>query len=349
MVRENPGSDVLVQTFGGGAYRIDDVARPLALSYAAATMHFVKHQSILAAFGSHDDFSESPLRRQPAAGAGHLGAPPLVLDAEAQRHFEEIVEHREWDPLLGTRVIIGEEVPAVDPGGVEALGHGRITLVRCDPVDGTQVLSHSGDGFSTVVTMESRKNAGSPWRHYCGAIVRSDGCAISWTRSAVYTHFVVLDPRQRPTVDHVPDVLDLGMLPPFANRVLSEQRRLDVAGAGACVAAASPRRREEVVRRFGHLVTGAPYFDLRAGTPAGWALCTGLLGWMLEPSRTTIHDSIHLFPFTLLGGRVFTEDFERVDARQLFEDHAGPGAPDKIVPPYLACVFDESLDLIRGR
>jgi hypothetical protein len=346
MVGESPASDVLVQTFGGGAYRIDDIARPLALTYAAATMHFVKHQSILAAFGSHDDFSESPLRRQPSAWQGHLGAPPLVLDTEAQRYFEDVVAQREWDPLLGTRLIIGEEVAAPDAGEV---GDGRVTLVRCDPVDGTQILSHSGDGFSTVVTMESRKNAHSPWRHYCGAIVRSDGCAISWTRSAVYTHFIVLDPRHRPTPDHVPDVLDLGMLPPFANRVLSEQRRLDVAGAGACVAAASPLRRAAVVREFGQLVTGAPYFDLRAGTPAGWALCTGLLGWLLEPSQTTIHDSIHLFPFTLLGGRVFTTRFERVDVRQLFEDHAGPGAPEKIIPPYVACVFDESVDLIRDR
>jgi hypothetical protein len=216
-------------------------------------------------------------------------------------------------------------------------------------VDGTQVLSHSGDGFSTVVTMESRKNSHSPWRHYCGAIVRSDGCAISWTRSAVYTHFVVLDPRHRPAAEHVPDILDLGMLPPFANRVLSEQRRLDVAGAGACVAAASPARREAVMRNFGHLVTHAPYFDLRAGTPAGWALCTGLLGWLLEPSQTTIHDSIHLFPFTLLGGRVFTTGFEHIDARELFEQHAGPGEAEKIIPPYIACVFDESVDLIRGR
>jgi hypothetical protein len=345
MVGESPWSDVLAQTFGGGAYRIDDIARPSALTYAAATMHFVKHQSILAAFGSHDDFSESPLRRQTSAWEGHLGAPPLVLDAEAQRHFDEVVAHREWDPLLGTRVVVGEEVPAVV---LDGMGEGRLTLVRCDPVDGTQVLSHSGDGFSTVVTMESRKNPHSPWRHYCGAIVRSDGCAISWTRSAVYMHFVVLDPRHRPTVDHVPDILDLGMLPPFANRVLSEQRRLDVAGAGACVAAASPARREAVLERFGHLVTGAPYFDLRAGTPAGWALCTGLLGWLLEPSRTTIHDSIHLFPFTLLGGRVFTTDFERIDARQLFEDHAGPGETEKIIPPYVACVFDESMQLIRG-
>jgi hypothetical protein len=346
MVGESPGADVLAQTFGGGAYRIDDIARPLALTYAAATMHFVKHQSILAAFGSHDDFSESPLRRQTAAGEGHLGAPPLVLDTEAQGHFEDVVARRDWNPLLGTRVIIGEEVPAV---ALDGMGEGRVTLVRCDPVDGTQVLSHSGDGFSTVVTMESRKNSHSPWRHYCGAIVRSDGCAISWTRSAVYTHFVVLDPRHRPAAEHVPDILDLGMLPPFANRVLSEQRRLDVAGAGACVAAASPARREAVMRNFGHLVTHAPYFDLRAGTPAGWALCTGLLGWLLEPSQTTIHDSIHLFPFTLLGGRVFTTGFEHIDARELFEQHAGPGEAEKIIPPYIACVFDESVDLIRGR
>lgn len=322
----------------------DETAREWALRYAASTMHFVRRQTV------EIDYIESAtvwFKKQAITYHGHLGKPPLEVDAAAQARFEALVRDQpppDGDEDLGSILIMGEE--ATPAAGWNPHTPGRVSIFRADPIDGTSSLAHCGDGFASVVTVDSVAQAGQPWRHLAGAIVRSDGLTISWSRSAVLAHHVVLDMRPLSSLER-PRVLDYGVVPPFATRDVDEVIRADISASGATVAAHSAKRRDALRTKFPDLQVVSNHLDYRAGTTAAWQLCKGMLGFIVELNMTTIHDSAHLYPFYFLGGQVVTHDFEPVHVLELMQEHAGPDALEKVVPPYIAYSDVRSLDLVK--
>ncbi len=319
---------------------LDEQARAAALKYAATVMHYVRRET---AAWNFTDATESWMK-QTVTYHGHLGKPPKRIDQLAQVRLEEAFKLDPPSPLLGTAMLLGEEaqIPAWDPSQT-----GRSTIFRADPIDGTAALVHSGDGFSTVITVESRRDAGQPWKHFGGAIVRSDGLALSWSRRATYGHSVQLDTSQEFGLDEGVDLADLGSLPPLPSRDIDEVMRRNIARSGAAVAAQSSLRRESLLANYGRLIAAAEYFDFRAGSPAAWPLCMGMLGWVIEPNATTIHDSIHLYPYSiLLGGHVVDLQRRPINVAKTIEDHAGPESLEKVFPPYVAYFDAESLDFV---
>lgn len=322
----------------------DEIAREWALTYAASTMHFIRRHTV------EIDYIESTtgwLKRQDIAHRGHLGKPPLEVDRAAQVRFETLVQDQpppSGDENLGSVLLMGEE--ATPAAGWNSQKPGRVSIFRADPIDGTSSLAHCGDGFATVITVDTRAQPGQPWRHLAGAIVRSDGLTISWSRSVVMSHHVVLDMRPLSTHDR-PHILTYGAVPPFATRDVDEWIREDVAASGATVAAHSAKRREALREKFPDLQVVSYHLDYRAGTTAAWQLCKGMLGFIVELNMTTIHDSAHLYPFYFLGGQVVTHDFEPVHILDLMQEHAGPDALEKVIPPYIAYGDRKSLDIVK--
>ena len=279
---------------------------------------------------------------------GHPGKPPLNIDSAAQHRFLEVVQQQppseNGGEGLGDLLILGEEATVA---GWDPDQPGRTTILRADPIDGTSSLAHCGDGFASVITVESRRQPGSEWKHLGGAIVRSDGLTISWSRRQVRAHHVILDLASLTPADR-PNILDLGPVPPFAAVELDESVRHAVATSGASVAAHSAKRREALRERFPDLQVLADHLDYRAGTTAAWQLCNGMLGFIVELNATTIHDSAHLFPFYILGGQIVTHDYEPIRVIELIQDHADPKNMEKVVPPYIAFSDRKSLDLVRA-
>lgn len=328
---------------GSGAKR-DELARKYALLYAASTMHYVRRQTV------ETDYIESAnvwYKRQLVTYHGHLGKWPLEVDGAAQARFEALVRDQpppNGDDDLGSVLIMGEE--ATPPAGWNPNVPGRVSIFRADPIDGTSSLAHCGDGFASVVTVDSVAQAGQPWRHLAGAIVRSDGLTISWSRRAVLSHHVVFD-MQPLSSNECPKILDYGPVPPFATRNVEEIIREDVLASGASVAAHSSKRREALRAKLPDLQVLSKHLDYRAGTTAAWQLCKGMMGFIVELNTTTIHDSAHLYPFYFLGGQVVTHNFEPVHVLDLMQEHAGPDAIEKVVPPYFAYSDARSVDLIK--
>jgi hypothetical protein len=266
----------------------------------------------------------------------------------AQQRLEATVRSRPLPPgpeAFGTVLLMGEE--ATMSAGWDPHTPGRVTIIRSDPIDGTSSLAHCGDGYASVVTIESRRDAGQPWKHLGGAIVKSNGSTISWSRKQVLAHHVVIDMKPLPPSEP-PQILNFGAIPPFATRDIDESTRQDVALSGASVAAHRAVRREKLQLNFPQLQMAARHFDYRAGTTAAWQLCKGLTGFIVELNTTTIHDSAHLLPFFFLGGQIVTHEYESINILKLIEEHAGPDAFEKIVPPYIAFSDQQSLGLVRS-
>jgi hypothetical protein len=145
-----------------------------------------------------------------------------------------------------------------------------------------------------------------------------------------------------------PIISEYSGIPRLQSIDIDEDHRKIIAHSGAAVAAQSSKRRQQMFARYSALIAHAEFFDFKAGNPSIWQLCKGLLGWVIEPNRTTIHDSIYLYPFESLGGRVVDHDYRPIDVLRLVEEHAGPEALEKTVPPYIAYIYDDSLDFIKG-
>jgi hypothetical protein len=319
----------------------DELARRCALRYASSTMHFIRFETI---DWDHTDFPNVWFQ-EALTYHGHPGKPALAIDVAAQAHLERVVKADHQPPVLGRFLVLGEEVsqPEWNPGHP-----GIVSIVRCDPVDGTSALAHSAEGFASVVTIESRQDSGREWRHLAGAIVRSDGLAISWSRSAVLSHYVVLDLTIEPKANYTPLISNYFQVPQLRSADLGEVYRKILSDSGAAVAAQSSKRRQQMLSRYSAIITNAEYFDFKAGNPSVWQLCKGLLGWVIEPNWTTIHDSIYLWPFVSVGGKVVDHNYEPVEILKLIEEHAGPESLEKAVPPYIAYADDDSLEFIRN-
>jgi len=326
-----------------GVSHRDEFARQHALRYAACTMQFIRAET---ADWDHADFTAAWFQQQEVTYHGHMGKPPLVIDSLAQRHLEKVVGKELRGPVLGEVLFLGEEVsqPEWDPHSP-----GRVTIIRCDPVDGTSPLAHTGQGFATVVTVESRRDSGQPWKHIGGAIVRSDGRALSWSRRTVEEHHVPFDMHVPVPVGDSPIIADLDSLPQLLSRDIDEMHRKIIALSGAAVAAQSAKRRQDLLTHYAPLVADAQFFGFQGGNPSAWELCKGLLGWTIELNWTTIHDSVYLVPFTQLGGRVVDESTHSpLNILNLVEEHAGPDSLEKAVPPYIAYVYADSLEFITS-
>lgn len=321
----------------------DRLAREHALRYAACTMQFIRSET---ADWDHADFANAWFQQQQVTYHGHMGKPPLVIDALAQRYLENVVRQDPQTPELGEVLFMGEEVAQAD---WDPHRPGRVTIIRCDPVDGTSQLAHTGQSFASVVTVESRRDSGQPWKHLGGAIVRSDGRALSWSRTTVEEHDVRLDVSIRASETESPSIADLGTMPPLVSRDIDEVHRKLTALSGAAVAAQSAKRRQDLLLQYAPLISEAEYFDFQGGNPTAWSLCKGLLGWTIELNWTTIHDSIYLWPFSTLGGRIVDHYGKKINILSLIEEHAGPDALEKAVPPYISFIYDDSLDFINSR
>ena len=319
----------------------DEIARRHALRYAACTMQFIRAET---ADWDHADFANAWFQQQQVTYHGHMGKPPLVIDSLAQRYLEKIVKEEPQTPELGEILFLGEEVSQAD---WDPHRPGRVTIIRCDPVDGTSPLAHTGQGFASVVTVESRRDSGQSWKHLGGAIVRSDGRALSWSRRTVEEHHVRFDVRIRVSEKEPPSVTDLGSIPPLLSRDIDEMHRKLIALSGAAVAAQSTKRREDLLQQYASLIGQSWYFDFQGGNPSAWQLCKGLLGWTIELNWTTIHDSIYLWPFSLLGGRIVDHGGKVINILGLIEEHAGPDSLEKAVPPYISFIYDDSLEFIN--
>ena len=158
----------------------DELARTTALTYAASIMHFVRGKTVQ--FDRVEGAGEWR-QQQLVTYHGHPGKPPLNIDSAAQHRFLEVVQQQppseNGGEGLGDLLILGEEATVA---GWDPDQPGRTTILRADPIDGTSSLAHCGDGFASVITVESRRQPGSEWKHLGGAIVRSDGLTISWSR-----------------------------------------------------------------------------------------------------------------------------------------------------------------------
>jgi hypothetical protein len=316
----------------------DEIARRHALRYAAHTMQFVRAQT---AEWDHADFADAWFQQQPSTYHGHMGKPPLIIDGLAQRHLEKAVKSEPLTKELGELIVMGEEVAQAD---WDPHHPGQVSIIRCDPVDGTSPLAHTGQGFASVITVESRADSGRPWRHQGGAIVRSDGRTLSWSRRSVEEHHVDLSIRSA-EAEH-PRITNLGTMPQLMSRDIGEVHRKLIAESGAAVAAQSAKRRQDLMRHFGSLIGAAWYFDFQGGNPSAWQLCKSLIGWTIELNSTTIHDSIYLLAFQQLGGRIVGLDGSRINILDLVEEHAGPDSLEKAVPPYIAYFYDDSLEFV---
>ena len=102
------------------------------------------------------------------------------------------------------------------------------------------------------------------------------------------------------------------------------------------------------MQQYAPLIGAAWYFDFQGGNPSAWQLCKGLMGWTIELNWTTIHDSIYLWPFNLLGGHVVNPGGKAINVLSLIEEHAGPDTIEKAVPPYIAFIYDDSLEFISS-
>lgn len=326
-----------------GVVHPDWVARETALRYAVRTMRFIRTAT---SDWDHSGLADAWYQKQDLPYHGHIGKPPLRIDAEAQQYLESVVRQEQPPEELGEVLLLGEEVAHAnwDPHSP-----GPVSIIRCDPVDGTSPLAHTGQGFASVVTVESRRDSGHPWSHLGGAIVRSDGRAISWSRTSVQEHHVPFEVRGHSPDAELPAITDLGTMPSLASRAIKPEHRQIIAHSGAAVAAQSKKRRQELLRRYGSLINEAEYFDFQGGNPTAWPLCEGLLGWTIELNPTTIHDSIYLWPFKHLGGTVVDEYGNAMDILSLIEEHAGPEALEKAVPPYISYIYEESLEFIMSR
>ena len=319
----------------------DEAAREHALRYAASTMEFIRRETI---DWDHADFADTWFQTA-LTYHGHPGKPALAIDVSAQAYLESVVEN---DPgaadELGHLIVLGEEVsqPEWNPSHP-----GRVSIIRCDPVDGTSALAHSAEGFASVVTVESRRDSGQAWKHLGGAIVRSDGLAVSWSRKTVLAHHVLLDVAAVPSPACPPRITEFREVPQLRSIDTDETYRKMIARSGAAVAAQSIKRREQMFDRYSGIIAKSEYFDFKAGNPSVWQLCKGLLGWVVEPNPTTIHDSIYLWPFELVGGHIVDHEYNPINVLRLVESNAGPEALEKVVPPYIAYVHDDSLEFIK--
>jgi hypothetical protein len=322
--------------------RLDELAREHALRYAACTMCFIRSATV---DWDYVDFTEAPFRQQLVTYHSHPGKPPMFIDAWAQHHFEATVQEQRPAPKFGDVLILGEEASHRD---WDPSRPGATTIFRCDPVDGTSALAHSGEGFATVVTVEYRRDSGHDWRHLGGAIVRGDGRSVSWSRSSVIADDLLFDLNREPNPTDRPNLTGNRGIPPFASRNIDPMHRRFWARSGAAVAAQSAKRRELLWARYAQLILEAEYFDNKAGCPSVWPLCHGLLGFVIEPNSTTIHDSVYLWPFVLLGGHVVDHNYQPVNVLDLIEEHAGPESMEKVFPPHIAYVHEESLEFIKS-
>jgi hypothetical protein len=319
----------------------DETARNKALRCASCTMQYIRY---LTNDWDHADFADAWYQHA-LTYHGHPGKPALAIDISAQTYLEKVVSLDQDSPELGKLIVLGEEVsqPEWNPSHP-----GRVSIIRCDPVDGTSALAHSAEGFASVVTVESRADSGQPWRHLGGAIVRSDGLTVSWSRRKVLAHHVMLDVTAVPSASLRPVITSYSEIPRLQSVDIDETHRKILANSGAAVTAQSEKRRQQMLTRYSALIAKAEFFDFKAGNPSVWQLCKGLLGWVIEPNPTTIHDSIYLYPFVQVGGQVVDQDYRAIDILRLVEAHAGPESLEKAVPPYIAFVFDESLDFIKS-
>lgn len=261
--------------------------------------------------------------------AGHTGDAPIPLDAAAREAVQDV---------------ISERLPALTPGrrrhdaGEEAGGATTIIrrgdiISRTDDLDGSTNADCLLNNFSGVVGLDEVRESSGPERrarHLAGAIALPSGLTVSWVnlsrwvaqagrysspRGAVYLSNTIRGIEE----------FQLGDLR-FERRdrtyaaVASKRKRLD-----ALLASIGAPRTEDVIYNV-------------AGTPVVAALLAGALSKNIEVEPVTLHDSMHLIPHQLLGGRVHDLDnLAPLDYLALYEREAVNLDPKvKPVPPYIA-------------
>lgn len=318
----------------------DELARKSAVKYAAATVHYVRR---ITRYISEMNPTVSVFEKVANFDPDHTGKPPIEADVLAQQRLEEVVEANPPSQQLGDVVFLGEEVAKRELQYDKDVRH---LIVRSDPIDGTSNMSHCGDGFSSVVTIDQWVPELQKWQHMAGSIIRNDGDGISWSNRSVHRHNVVIDFRDL-SPRSLPRIIDRPPIPNFKRWRLSDEWREKLAYAGATVAAHRDTRRSVLVADFPDLIRKPDFLDFRSGSASAWGLCNRRLGFVFEMNATTIHDSAHLYPFTYLGGEVVDHAYQPIDVAEIFEANAGPDGEVKAVPPYIAFVDSRSLEFLR--
>lgn len=260
---------------------------------------------------------------------GHAGDAPIPLDAAAREAVRDVIL-RELPALVGpARLHEGGEESG---GGTTVLRSGDI-IYRTDDLDGSTNADCLLNNYSSVVTIDvirEPKGDKRRARHLAGAIALATGLTVSWVnesrwlpgpmRHASYRGRVYIsgDSRGIPEVQ-IGDARWDRRERTFAG-VASKPARYE-----ALVAAIVDPRPTDVIYNVG-------------GTPIVAGLIAGAIDQVIEVQPTTLHDTAHLIPHQLLGGKIMSLDGnDSVDYLALYERETLDLNPNaKPVPPFIA-------------
>lgn len=260
---------------------------------------------------------------------GHTGDAPIPLDAAAREAVQGV---------------INEQLPRIAPGrrhhdaGEEAGGATTILrrgdiIDRTDDLDGSTNADCLLNNFSGVVgidLVQEPSGADRRAKHLAGAIALPSGLTVSWINLSRWLPQVGRYSRVRGSVY-------------FSNTIrgidefqLSDPR-WDRREHTYAAVASKRKRLDALLTSIGVANTDDVIYNI-AGTPVVAALLAGALSKNIEVEAVTLHDSMHLIPHQLLGGRVHDLDsVSPLDYLALYERETVNLDPKaKPVPPYIA-------------
>lgn len=258
--------------------------------------------------------------------AEHAGDVPEPIDAVATVVGEDYVRSELMRRGVSGRSILsaGEEA-----GNGTQLVQRDLYLMRWDALDGSGSALARFDGHASVCSIDRSRADGSA-RNLAGAIACSSGWTVSWAQ------WSARDPEKR--YRRLAGAVYLSN--PAWDIVETELTaiRWDRRHATLAAVAHTDLRREGVLEIADRL--GVPYdraMWTSGGTPLAPGLVAGQIGAVIEPSPVSLHDSVLLVPYQLLGGSIFTPAGLPLDYLHEYEAHAldlHPGA--KPIQGYVA-------------
>lgn len=272
---------------------------------------------------------DAPRRPIGAYSSSHTGDEPVELDAIAAQCASDRARkllHQEGFPVV---IDVGEEW-----GGTSPYLEKDTIIARHDSLDGTTASRILWDMFASVVTFDQVITDPTPStsgvRHLAGAIGLANQFVVSWAHWSSRNAKGEYRSLNGEVVLH--DITS------GRQHALAQLRAARDEYTVAAVAGTAERWSlfEPVASKV--LRSGGKFSNL-GGTPSVLGLILGDLTSLYEPKDVTLHDSVHLIPFQLLGGSLSTADGLLLDYLSLYEKHARVTASDhRPVPGYATWV-----------
>lgn len=288
--------------------------RQIAKKGTIAAMSAVKAE-LFEGIPQNDGAPERALSYNPA----HSGDTPEPIDAVATAAAEDVVRTELRARGIHDREILsaGEEA-----GNGTHLVKPETYLHRSDSLDGSTSALARLLGHSSVCAIDRSRSDGTA-RHYAGAIYNSSGWLVSWEHYSARNVARGSYPRLAGAVFISNPAWDLPEIELTAIRWDRREATL------AAVAHNQSRRAgvEAIADRLGIAHDSA--FWTAGGTPLAPALLCGQIGALIEPNAVSLHDSLLLLPYQLLGGEILTPVGDPMDYMHIYEANAldmNPGA-----------------------